>query len=119
MNKVGASFIIANNSTIYGSTGASLTNAGTLIKRGGGDSEIRDTTTNTGTISIASGTLSLGGTNNSLGGTVSGPGTLELYGGTDKFNSGLALNTGSVLLDGANLTLAISPTYAEIGRAHV
>jgi fibronectin-binding autotransporter adhesin len=112
VNKAGATFTITSNSNIYGSAGAALTNAGTLIKRGGGDSQIRETTTNTGTISVASGTLSFGGSTNSFGGTVSGPGTLELYAGTDTFNSGFALNAGSVLLDGANLTLSAGLVYA-------
>ena len=111
VNAAGATFTIVNNSNIFGTAGATFTNAGTLIKQGGGDSQIRETTTNTGTISIAAGTLSFSGTTNSFGGTVSGPGTLELSAGTDTFNAGLAMTAGHLLLDGANLTLNTGLVY--------
>ena len=64
VNKAGANFTIANNSNIYGAAGAKLTNAGTLVKKGGGVSQIREATTNTGTITVTSGTLSFGGGTN-------------------------------------------------------
>ena len=83
VNKAGAKFTIANNSSIYGAPGAKLTNAGTLVKKGGGDLQIREATTNTGTITVASGTLNFGGGTNSFGGSVGGAGALELYAGTD------------------------------------
>ena len=47
--------------------------------------QIREATTNTGTITVTSGTLSFGGGTNSFGGSVGGAGELELYAGTDTF----------------------------------
>ncbi|MDR3662963.1 MAG: hypothetical protein P4L86_21685, partial [Mycobacterium sp.] len=113
-NLAGATFTIANNTYLYGSAGASLTNAGTLVKLGGGLSQISVATTNTGSITIASGVLRFAGGTNNFGGTVTGAGTLELYAGTDSFSSGVTLGTGTVLMSGANLTLGANLTYAGI-----
>ena len=58
VNKAGATFTIANNSDINGIAGAKLTNAGTLVKKGGsGLTTVQATTVNTGHIQIGSGSM--------------------------------------------------------------
>jgi hypothetical protein len=111
-NLAGATFTIANNSYIYSVTSAAFSNAGSLVKLGGGESRIDASTTNTGSITIASGVLDFDGASNSFGGTVGGAGTLLLAAGADTFASGLALTANDVTLAGANLTLGANTSYA-------
>ena len=113
VNAVGATYLLDGSNTIYGTTGSSLINSGTFMKNGGtGASAVNVSTTSTGTIDITSGTLSFAGASNSFSGTLTGGGVLELNAGTDTIVAGTTLATGSVLLNGATLTIAGFETYA-------
>ena len=113
-NAVKAVLSIQGNNIIYGTTGSTLTNAGTLIKaNGAGISSINVSTASTGTVTVNSGDLRFSGGTNSFAGTVGGAGTFELNTGADSFASGLKLTVGTVLLDGASVTLGGAMTQTD------
>ncbi|HTW29504.1 MAG TPA: hypothetical protein VME92_20430 [Acetobacteraceae bacterium] len=113
VNQAGKTYTIQNNAEIYGTTGALITNAGTMVKSGNsGLSQINVSTTSTGKVTVSSGTLRFNGPTNSFTGTIAGNGTAEFIGGADSFGAGLAVTVASSLLDGANLTLGESLAYA-------
>jgi len=99
-NASGATFTIANNNSIDGSSGASLANAGTLIKAGGsGLSSIAVATINTGVVEVGSGSMAFLN-------TVSGLGSFDVGAGTTlKF--GAAVAAGSAVTLGANADLFV------------
>jgi hypothetical protein len=107
VNQAGATFNIVNNADIYGSSGATLNNAGKLIKTNGNDvSSIAVATINSGAIEVGSGTMSFlstvggagsfkadAGTTLQFGAAVSGGGTVTLESFADLFvqaNAGFA-----------------------------
>ena len=92
---------------------ASIDNAGLFEKAGSnGASVIAASFTNTGTLDVATGLLSLAGGSNSLGGTVTGAGTLLLGpGGNFMLVPGLVVTVGTLEL-GAAAGLASSTTLA-------
>ena len=111
VNKLGATFTIADSSTIYSNGNTVINNAGTLVMQAGLHSVINASVTNTGVIAIGSGTLTFAGASDSFGGTISGAGELEIYNGSNTFKSGLSLTVSEVLLDYANLTLTAAQSY--------
>jgi fibronectin-binding autotransporter adhesin len=111
-NLAGATWRIANASTVYGTAGALVSNAGTIVKVGNGASQITPTFANTGTVSVDAGTLYLAGTANTLGGTFNGGGTLRFNGGTDTI-SGATLGVGTLAMTGANVTLGSAESFAN------
>ena len=113
INYSGATFKITNDSDISGATGGSITNSGRILKSGGGGlSDISVSTTSTGTISIASGTMNFRGGANSFGGTIDGAGQLQLSGGATTLQNLLKLNVAHTWLSGANVTLGGAMAYA-------
>jgi hypothetical protein len=112
-DKTTSVLLLAENAVIYGTSGASLTNAGLLDKASGaGISTIQPSVSSTGKIEVASGTLRLAGASNSIAGTIFGAGTLELNTGADSFASGISITVGNLLLDGATVNLGGALTYA-------
>jgi hypothetical protein len=95
-----------------GTTGARLVSAGLLEKSGGtGVSKIAVGLTDTGTITIDSGTVDIAGAVNTLSGTVNGTGLLEFDGGDTTAKAGAALDDATEILGtGTTLTLATSLT---------
>jgi hypothetical protein len=115
INKAGAVFQMQSDSYLGSSTGATLTNAGTLIKQaGGGISTVTVNTVSTGTITVASGDLRFQTGNDNFGGTVNGAGELELLGGTDVLANKLSISVGTLLLDGATVNLGGALSYGGV-----
>lgn len=112
-NKAGATYTIANHASISGTSGATVTNAGTLDKLASGNSQIGVSTTSTGHINITSGTLSFAGTTNSFSGRIAGAGTLGLVLGADTFGPKLSLTVAHVQLSGGAVTLGANLAYAH------
>ena len=106
-NKAGAVFDIIGDFGIgQGNATASFGNAGTLAKLGGvGTSTVAVNLSDTGAITVATGTIELRGAKNSFSGAISGAGQLLLDGGSQDTISGAAtVTTGSFTISD-NLTL--------------
>jgi hypothetical protein len=113
INQAAGMVQLLTNASIYTGGASSFSNQGTLLKSGAGTSVIAPSFTNSGTITVAQGTLRIAGTSNTLGGSITGSGTLELSGGATAIN-GVTLGIGSVLLDGASVTMGANVTAAAI-----
>ena len=111
-NLAGATWRIANGAYVYGTAGALVTNAGTVLKIGNGTSQITPTFANTGTVTVSAGILYLAGTANTLGGTFNGGGTLRFNAGTDTI-SAATLSVATLALTGANVTLGSAESFAN------
>jgi hypothetical protein len=95
------------------STASHIDNAGLFEKTGGtGASVIAPSFFEmaTGTVTVASGTLSFSGPANSFAGAITGAGTLQLAGGSDSIGSGAAISV-------ANLSISGSDTEVRLGEA--
>ncbi|MGH7066105.1 MAG: beta strand repeat-containing protein [Stellaceae bacterium] len=107
-NKAGAVFNIVGDFGIgQGNATASFVNAGTLAKLGGiGTSTVAVNLSDTGAITVATGTIELRGAKNSLSGAISGAaGQLLLDGGgQDKISGAATVTTGGFAISD-NLTL--------------
>jgi len=115
-NLVGAVFNMTTNDSFIGGKGT-LTNEGTLEKTGGaGTSSIGAVFTNTGTVSVSSGTLDFKG-GGLLGGkfTTSGTGLIELGGGTFAAQSQSVWLGGNILVDGGTLEPGTGNTITLTG----
>ena len=116
----GGTFELQGDYSILNAGAASVVNAGRFEKAGAsGTSYIGASFTNTGTLAVADGTLSLDGGNASLGGAIVGAGELDLRGGgTYALASEVALSVGTlgVFDSGTQVTLGASPTYAGVFR---
>jgi hypothetical protein len=112
-NNAGATYDIAGNYGLYGSTGAGFSNSGTLVKSGGSGTAIigvNFTGVKGSAITIDQGTLRFSGASNTILGAISGAGTLELNTGADKIST-TSLSTGQFLLDGATATMTVNLSY--------
>ena len=113
-----AKFNIANDTNVIRGAAAtsSFVNTGTLAKTAGnGSSVFSVNVVDTGTISVATGTLQFNAANNSFGGTISGAGQFAL--GSSSVNtiaSGTTISVGTFsMVDSASLTLGGNLTYAN------
>lgn len=95
----GAVFNLLAGAAVGGSASAAIGNAG-LFEDNGSSGTIAVGFTNTGTVDLVSGLLSLAGPNSTLGGTVEGAGGLAL-GGNVTLAAGLALTAGTLDLGNA------------------
>jgi hypothetical protein len=111
-NLAGGTFRIENNTTLYGQGADALNNAGAILKTGGGTAQIDASLTNAGTVTVSAGQLNIAGTTNTLGGDFDGPGTLDLYEGTDAISSGTTLGAAALTIYEAAVTLGGAETYA-------
>jgi len=114
-----ATYDILDNSGIGlgASTLSYISNTGLFEKTGGtGTSVIAPSfsETATGTVTVASGTLSFSGHVNSFAGAITGAGTLQLAGGGDSINSGAVISVANLSISGSgtNVTLGETLTYA-------
>jgi hypothetical protein len=105
---------LENNATMFGTAGSLFSNAGTLVKTGGGTATIQVNFTNTGSVSILGGGLTLSGPNETLGGTISGAGGLTLAAGAVTISAGASLATGNLALSGATVNLGGAETYGGV-----
>ena len=99
-----ATFTFLGDFSINANGTAAVTNSGDIIKTGdSGNAAIIAPFVNdpSGTIDIAAGGLSLLA-NDTLGGQITGPGTLLLLGATFTLAPTVALNVGTIILDGIN-----------------
>jgi Ca2+-binding RTX toxin-like protein len=117
-NQSGASFNIANDTNLVRGSAAtsSFVNVGTFAKTGGsGSSVISVNVVDTGTISVASGTLEFTSANNSFGGAISGAGQFALGAGSvNTLAAGASVTVANFgLYDSANLTLGGNIAYAH------
>ncbi len=114
-NLSGASLNFAGDGYIvspYGGSSGLINNAGTLAKTGGTNtSYVQATVQDTGTISIASGTIEFddGGT---FSGAIFGAGTVAFGAGIDMLVAGTSLGVSNLLVDGSTLVLGGAFTYA-------
>jgi hypothetical protein len=97
---------------LYGQGADALNNAGAILKTGGGTAQIDASLTNAGTVTVSAGQLNIAGTTNTLGGDFDGPGTLDLYEGTDAISSGTTLGAAALTIYEAAVTLGGAETYA-------
>jgi hypothetical protein len=110
--EAGATWYIEDNSSIDGADGK-IVNNGTLEKlNGAGDSVLQGTLVNTGTLTVASSTLSMNGVG-TLGGLITGKGELDIN-GTYLLDPG-TLTVGEMFIDGQNasITLGANITYGN------
>jgi fibronectin-binding autotransporter adhesin len=104
----GENWLLKGNSDILGFNG-DINNAGIFAKAsGGGDSIVQSDITNTGTLEVNAGMLTLQGVG-SLGGTVTGAASLDIA-GAYQFASGLSLSVGEVILDSPYQTGEVQAT---------
>ena len=110
--------------TLAGSSwsGGTFNNAGTLTKSSTDSNTISAIFNNTGNVSVAAGTLNLGGGGTHTGAfSTSASGLINFSGGTYNFNSGAALTTGNFTFGAgidnfnANATFSASGTTAVSG----
>ena len=114
-NKAGAVYQMQNDAYLGSSTGSTLTNAGTLIKQGGGGiSTVTANTVSTGTVTVSSGDLRFQTGNDSFSGVVNGAGEMELYSGTDALAAKLSISVGTLLLSGATVNLGGTLSYGGV-----
>ncbi|MBX5453289.1 MAG: Hint domain-containing protein [Acidobacteriia bacterium] len=113
----GAVYTLEGSAVINGYSSASVLNAGTLAVAGGEASApaIGAAFSNSGTISVAAGTLDLGGPTITLGGVVTGAGTLVLGGNTINLAAGLTAAVGGLVLNGINSTATLSENLPYSG----
>jgi ribosomal protein L35AE/L33A len=100
---------------VYDSTTPSFVNSGTLKKSGGtGTSYLGFSVTNTGTLRVDSGTLTLAGGSSGTGSRVLSNGsTLELSGGTHTFGAtSVPTGTGTMLVDGGTAAMNANVTVS-------
>ncbi|MDA8248084.1 MAG: Ig-like domain-containing protein [Rhodospirillales bacterium] len=102
-----------NTQTSYFTGSSTFDNAGLLTKiTQPGSSFIASTMDNTGTITVATGTLEFDG-GGTFGGTLNGAGTIAFGNGTADLTTAAALATGGLLINGADVLLpATLGTYA-------
>jgi hypothetical protein len=117
-NKAGGVFNILGDFGIgQGNATASFVNAGKLAKLGGiGTSTLAVNLSDTGAVTVATGTIELRGAKNSLSGAISGAGQLLLDGGSQNNISGAATVTtrGWTISDGGTLvTLGKNLSYSS------
>ncbi len=98
------------------STASNIKNTGLFEKTGGAGTSViapSFSETTTGTVTVASGTLSFSGLVNSFAGAITGSGTLQLAGGSDSINSA-AISVASLSISGSgtSVTLGRALTYA-------
>jgi hypothetical protein len=108
-NNLSGSVFDAQGDATFGNGSATFNNAGTLQKSAGtGTTTINVFLNNTGTVDVASGTLSLpAGGSNSSSYTVETGATLTLGGGSHGLNAASTVSgAGNVTFSGANVTLA-------------
>jgi fibronectin-binding autotransporter adhesin len=113
INQAAGTVRLLTGSDIFTGGASSFNNQGALIKSGVGTSSINASFSNSGTVTVAQGTLRLAGATNALAGTIIGAGTLELSAGATSV-SAMGLGTSAVLLDGATVTIAANVTTAAI-----
>ena len=117
IGKAGSLHLVGNTTVNDQSGYGLLANHGTLAKTGGtGTAYIRASTTSTGTVTVATGTLDFSGRTNVFGGTVNGAGTVSLSNGADSFSKSLALNVGRFLLNAGNEQLTLKTSLAYGGE---
>ncbi len=118
----GATYDLLDDAYVYSEGTAAIDNAGLFVKTGVGyESYIEPAFTNTGTLEIDRGTLTLAG-GGTLGGSIDGAGTLELSGGTaDPFtlSDGVALSVANLLLEGDSSTLFVGGNVSYAGTLSV
>jgi hypothetical protein len=109
--------LLGDDSIGTASTAAAITNAGLLAKAAAdGTSFVSAGFTNTGTISVALGTLALDAGNDLLGGTITGGGELDLRGGgTYALAAGLALSVGAVGIFDQRTTVTLGGALSYAG----
>lgn len=116
LNGLGASFTIKNDRTLFGSgsVSPSILNLGNFLKiTGSGLTTLGAPLDNRGTLSVATGTISLTGATNKLGGAVVGAGTL-------KFSSGITNVIGSFLLTGTvNISDPATVSFDSSASVHI
>ena len=104
----GENWLLKGNSDILGFNG-DINNAGIFAKASGsGDSIVQSDITNTGTLEVNSGMLTLEGVG-TLGGSVTGSASLDIAGGY-QFAAGLSLTVGEVILDSPYQTGEVQAT---------
>ena len=96
------SFALSNGGVVSGGTVA-VGSGGTLLSSGSND--ISSVLTNSGLLSIISGTLELDG-GGAIGGTVSGAGTLDLTAGTFASTAAALAGTGGLFVNGGRLNVS-------------
>ncbi len=107
----GESWLLKGPSSISGQFGT-ITNNGLFEKLNGSGEDVVQSyfdNTNTGSLAVESGQLTLSG-GGVLAGTVSGPATLDLQGNI-YLAAGLSLSAGELILDGGSMTLGGALSY--------
>jgi fibronectin-binding autotransporter adhesin len=118
VNAAGATYAIADNSGISaGAANASaINNAGTFTKTAGtGISAISAKFADTGTVTVASGTLSFSGAGTSFAGGITGSGTVAISGGNTTFLSGTTASIANLSESNAGTLLTLSESLAYAG----
>jgi hypothetical protein len=109
-NKAGATYNFTGNFNIggnnYNSVGSSVVNQGTFAKIAGtGTTQVISAFTSTGTVSATVGVLEFDG-GGSFGGTLTGTGTISIASNTMTLAAGIVIKPAEFLLDGGNIALA-------------
>jgi hypothetical protein len=111
-NPNGCTFDITGDWFIASGIGSdTISNAGTFAKTAGtSTSEVDAAFTNTGVISVASGTLDFSG-GGTFAGTLTGAGTIEFDNGTDTLTTIAVFNAAGLYLNGAALLLETNENF--------
>ncbi len=112
----GAVYDLLADATVNAGAAAAIRNAGLFEKTGSnGTSTIAAGFTSTGTIVVASGVLSLAGSNNNLGGTISGAGTLLLGpGGSSVLAPGVGIGVSTLDVGSAGAAASTTTLAADV-----
>ena len=111
-------YAIADDSGIGrgSSTASFIVNSGLFEKTGGtATSAIAASFTDTGTVTVASGTLSFSGPSNSFAGAITGAGTVLFAGGGTSLKSGASASVATLSETGAGTTLTIAENLSYGG----